>query len=81
VTKPGLVDPLTAEDELRGALGEPLTVTHETGFVAAARLFILIDILASLGLDDEAMADLLGQARDNADQMLERVHSRASVTW
>jgi hypothetical protein len=71
--EPGLVDPLTAEDELRGALGEPVTAAHETGFVAAARLFILIDILASLDVDDEAMADLLSQARDNADQMIERV--------
>ena len=49
-----MVDPQTAEDELRGALGEPVTAAHEIGFVAAARLFILIDLLADLGLDDEA---------------------------
>lgn len=71
--EPGLVDPLTAEDELRAALGEPVTGTHETGFVAAARLFIMLDIVVDLNLDDEALTDLLNQARHNADQMLERI--------
>ena len=71
--EPDLVDPLTAEDELRVALGEPVTATHQVGFVAAARLFILIDILATLDLGDEALADLLSQARDNANQLIERV--------
>jgi hypothetical protein len=71
--EPGMVDPLTAEDELRGALGEPVTATHETGFIAAARLFILIDIVASLHLDEAAMAGLLSQARDGADQMMARI--------
>jgi hypothetical protein len=70
--EPGMVDPQTAEDELRGALGEPVTAAHEIGFVAAARLFILIDILADLGLDDEAMAGLLSEARNLANQMLEQ---------
>jgi hypothetical protein len=40
-----LVDALTAEGELRAAPGEPITATHEIGLVAAARLFILIDLL------------------------------------
>jgi hypothetical protein len=71
--EPGLVDPLTAEDELRSALGDPVTAVHETGFVAAARLFILIDILIDLDLSDEALTDLLSQARENADQMMERI--------
>src|ERR1700731_1095839 len=31
--EPGMVDPQTAEDELRGALGEPVTAAHEIGFV------------------------------------------------
>jgi hypothetical protein len=71
--EPGLVDPLTAEDELRGALGESVAATHQTGYVAAARLFILIDILVSQDLDDEALADVLSQARESADQMLARI--------
>jgi hypothetical protein len=71
--EPGLMDPLTAEDELRGALGEAVTATHETGFVAAARFFILIDLVASLDLDDEAMTDLLTEAREEADQMIAHV--------
>jgi hypothetical protein len=66
------VDPQTAEDELRGALGEPVTAAHEIGFVAAARLFILIDLLADLSLDDEAMTGLLSEARNLANQMLEQ---------
>jgi hypothetical protein len=70
---PGLVDPLTAEDELRAALGEQVTATHKTGFVAAARLFVLVDILADLNLDDEALTDLLSQARRNANQIHERI--------
>jgi hypothetical protein len=71
--EPGLVDPLTAEDELRAALGDQATATHEIGFVAAARLFIMIDIVVNLDLDNEALADLLSHARDSADQMLERI--------
>jgi hypothetical protein len=71
--EPGVVDPLTAEDELRGALGEKVTTKHETGFMAAARLFILIDLAACLDLDDTAMTDLLSKARNGADQMITRV--------
>jgi hypothetical protein len=71
--EPGLLDPLTAEDELRAALGEPVTGTHELGFVAAARIFILIDLVTSLDLPEEALTDLLAQARHNADQMIEHV--------
>jgi hypothetical protein len=70
---PGLVDPLTAEDELRAALGDPVTATHEAGFVAAAKLFIMIDILVDLDLDARAMTDLLGEIRASADHMLERI--------
>jgi hypothetical protein len=72
--EPGLVDALTAEDELRAALGEPVAATHEIGFVAAARLFIMVDLITDLDLDDEALADLLSQARDSADQMMERIN-------
>ena len=68
--EPGLVDPLTAEDELRGALGEKVTTKHETGFRAAARLFIMVDLIASLDLDDEALTELLSEARDGADQLI-----------
>jgi hypothetical protein len=71
--EPGLLDPLTAEDELSAALGEPVATTRELGFVAAARIFILIDMVVSLDLDDEALTDLLNQARDSANQMLERI--------
>jgi len=70
---PGLLDPMTAEDELRAALGEPVTATHELGFVAAARIFILVDIVLRLDLDDVALTDLIDQARDSANQMLERI--------
>jgi hypothetical protein len=72
---PGLVDPLTAEDELRAALGDPVTATHEAGFIAAAKLFIMIDILVGLDLDDQAMTKLLGEIRASADHLLERVGS------
>ena len=58
---------------MRAALGEPVIATHELGFVAAARIFMLLDIVVSLDLDDEALADLLNQARDSANQILERV--------
>jgi hypothetical protein len=71
--EPGLVGPLTAEDELRTALGEPVTATHEIGFVAAARLFIMLDIVVNLDLDDEALTGLLNQVRDSANQMMERI--------
>jgi hypothetical protein len=64
-----MLDPLTAEDELRGALGQQAPTVGETGFVAAARLAILIDLLAGLDLDD-AVDDLLRQARATADEML-----------
>lgn len=72
--RPGLLDPLTAEDELRSALGESVTATHEVGAVAAARLTLLLALVASLDLDDKAVADLLRQARDAADQLLNHVN-------
>jgi hypothetical protein len=71
--RPALLDPLTAEDELRSALGEPVTATHEVGAVAAARLSLLLALVASLDLDDEAVANLLGQAKDIANRMLDHV--------
>jgi hypothetical protein len=73
--QPGLLNPQTAEDELRSALGEPITTTHEVGAVAAARLFLLLALVASLDLDDEAVANLLGEARDMANRMLEGARS------
>jgi hypothetical protein len=73
--RPALLDPLTAEDELRSALGEPITATHEVGAVAAARLSLLLALVASLDLDDEAVANLLSQARDIANRMLDHVRS------
>jgi hypothetical protein len=69
--RPALLDPLTAEDELRSALGEPIRDTHKVGAVAAARLSLLLALMASLDLDDEAVANLLGEARDVANRMLE----------
>jgi hypothetical protein len=73
--RPALLDPLTAEDELRNALGEPVTATHEVGAVAAARLSLLLALAASLDLDDKAIANLLGDARDTANRMLEDARS------
>jgi hypothetical protein len=73
--QPGLLDPVVAEDELRNALGEEVTVTHEVGAVAAARLCLLHALVASLDLDDPAVGNLLGQARDVADRMLEAMRS------
>jgi hypothetical protein len=69
--RPGLLDPLTAEDELRSALGEPIRATHEAGAVAAARLILLLALIASLDLDDQEVGALLEEARPAADQMLQ----------
>jgi hypothetical protein len=72
-TEPGLMDPRTAEDELRGALGEQVSATHEIGAIAAARLFLLLALIETLELDDEAIEDLVAEARYGADQLLEHV--------
>src|SRR5580692_9664771 len=61
--RPGLLDPRVAEDELSSALGGQAPAAHETGAVALARLFLLDTLIASLHLDDEAINDLLGEAR------------------
>jgi hypothetical protein len=67
--RPGLLDPRVAEDELASALGGQAP-PHEVGAVALARLFLLDALIASLHLDDEAIDDLLGEARVSADRML-----------
>jgi hypothetical protein len=41
--------------------------------VAAARLYVLVDILADLDLGDAALTDLLSQARRKANQIHERI--------
>jgi hypothetical protein len=56
-------------DELASALGGQAPAGHGAGAGAASRRFLL-DALASLDLDDEAIDDLLGEARDSADRML-----------
>lgn len=68
--RPGLLDPRVAEDELSSALAGLAPAAHEAGRVAAARLFLLDAIIASLDLDDEAIDNLLGEARDSADRIL-----------
>jgi hypothetical protein len=68
--RPGLLDPRVAEDELASALAGQVPAAHEVGAVALARLFLLDALIASLHLDDKAIDDLLGEARDSADQML-----------
>jgi hypothetical protein len=68
--KPWLLDPMTGEDELRAALGEQVTATHEAGAVALARLSLLHALIASLNLDDQGVGALLDQARELADRML-----------
>ena len=68
--RPGLLDPRVAEDELASALARTGSRRHEVGAVALARLFLLDALIASLHLDDEAIDDLLGEARDSADRML-----------
>ena len=68
--RPGLLDPRVAEDELSSALGGQAPARHPVGAVALARLFLLDALIASLDLDDEAIDDLLSEARDSADQML-----------
>jgi hypothetical protein len=68
--RPGLLDPRVAEDELASALGGQVPAAHEVGAMAAARLFLLDALIASLDLDDEAIDDLLGEARDSANRML-----------
>jgi hypothetical protein len=68
--RPGLLDPRVAEDELSSALGGQALAGHEVGAVALARLFLLDTLIASLHLDDDAIGDLLGEARDSADRML-----------
>ena len=67
--RPGLLDPRVAEDELSSALSGQAPAAHEVGAVALARLFLLDTLIASLHLDDEAIDDLLGEARDSADRM------------
>jgi hypothetical protein len=68
--RPGLLDPLAAEDELFAALGGQVTGTHDIGTVALARLFLLMALIASLNLDDQEVGALLDQARELADRML-----------
>lgn len=68
--RPGLLDPRVAEDELASALGGRAPAAHEVGAVALARLCLLDALMASLNLDDEAIDDLLGEAREAADQIL-----------
>jgi hypothetical protein len=68
--QPGLLDPRVAEDELTSALAGKAPASHEAGAVAAARLFLLDALIASLNLDDQAIDGLLGEARYAADQML-----------
>lgn len=54
--------PALSEVRLRPATG--------AGAVAAARLFLLDALIASLNLDDEASDELLSEARDFADRVL-----------
>jgi hypothetical protein len=68
--RPGLLDPRAAEDELASALGGQAPASHPVGAVALARLFLLDALIASLNLDDEAIDDLLCEARVSADLML-----------
>jgi hypothetical protein len=73
--RPGLLDPITAEDELRSALGERTTTRHEIGAVAAARLLLLTALVVTLGLKDDALLGLLDQARNLAREMYSSAQS------
>ena len=68
--RPGLLDPRVAEDELSSALSGQAPAAREAGAVAAARLFLLDTLIASLNLDDDAIDSLLDEAGDAADRML-----------
>jgi hypothetical protein len=63
-----LLDPLAGELELRRALGEPIPASPNIGARAAAQLILLDATVQSLGLDDQAVWDLLHQARDNVQR-------------
>ncbi|MBV9450733.1 MAG: hypothetical protein JO345_33065 [Streptosporangiaceae bacterium] len=64
--RPELLDPITAELELCRALGEDVNASPDVGATATARLILLDALIESLNLDDEAIWDLLLQARKNA---------------
>lgn len=66
--RPGILDPITAELELRRALGEDVAVTPDAGARATAQLILLDALIESLNLDDDAIWNLLLQARGNATQ-------------
>jgi hypothetical protein len=71
--RPGLLDPMTGEDELFAALGGQVTGAHDIGAVALARLFLLMALAASLNLDEQGVGAVLDQARELADQMLANI--------
>lgn len=66
--EPELLDPLTAEYELRRVLGEDIPTSPDTGAGATARLILLDALIQSLNLDDKEIWSLLIEARENAMQ-------------
>jgi len=68
--RPGLLDPVVAEDEIRRALGQPITAAHDAGTRALTWLVLLDALVASLDLDQQGTDDLLSDARYEADRLM-----------
>jgi hypothetical protein len=69
--RPDILDPRTAEHELRRALGDTIiTSADRSGAVATAHLILLNALAASRDLDEAGLDLLLHEARDVADSML-----------
>ena len=67
--QPDLLDPLAAGHQLRGALGEKLTVYPGEEAKARAQVVLLDALVHDADLDDAAIIDLLSQARDLAHRL------------
>jgi hypothetical protein len=66
-----LLDPVIAEEQLRNALGEPISGTPDPAKQTQAQLILLSALVAKADLDETAIAALLSQAREMADQILD----------
>lgn len=65
-----LLDPIIAEEQLRNALGEPISDNSDPSKQAQAQLIMLSALMAKAGLGETAIAALLSQAREMADRIL-----------
>jgi hypothetical protein len=75
---PDILDPRSAEHQLRSALGETKTGYHPDAEArAAARVILLDGLVQDLNLDEAERVDLLNQARNLATRLLaERASDR-----